>query len=448
MQEAQHTAARVYSLPQFVTGRYRVLVERLDATGEAVARVIAPLEPASAGDLARVYHLRDTPAPEPSEFTFIGGLPGEVLDVEARWTLPRPDRRPSRHVPPPFVRVVHVVEASPERVEAPCALFGECGGCQFQHIVYAAQLHWKRERVLGALAAHGLERLAVEATRGCENPWHYRNHMRFSVNREGRAGLTARGSHRVLEVSSCHIAHPAINRALDAVRDASLTHPQLAVRVGDASRDIMLLPAQDETVGERLTATGLRVCATEMEERLLGVPFRIRPSSFFQTNTAQANQMARLVLERLPTGPDTTLVDAYCGVGTFAALMARQAGKVIAIEESASSIRDAAWNLREFENVEIVQAKVEDALPQLHAIVAGLVIDPPRAGCHRSVLAALAMRRVPRVVYVSCNPDTLARDLAILCDQASAYRVVSVQPLDMFPQTAHVETIATLEACT
>lgn len=447
MQEAQHTAARVYSPPQFVTGRYRVLVERLEATGEAVARVIVPVEPASASDLAKVYHLHNTPAPEPHEFTFVGGLPGEVLDIEARWTLPRPDRRPSRHVPPPFVRVVRVVESSPERVEAPCVLFGECGGCQFQHMDYAAQLRWKQDRVLGALAAHGLGHITVEQTRGCENPWHYRNHMRFSVNREGRAGLTARGSHRVLEVSSCHIAHPAINRALDAVRDAPLTRPQLAVRVGDASGDILLLPAQDEKVGERLTAAGLCVRGTEMEERLLGVPFRIRPSSFFQTNTAQANQMARLVLERLPTGPEATLVDAYCGVGTFAALMARQAGKVIAIEESASSIRDAAWNLREFENVEILQAKVEDALPGLHTRVDGLVIDPPRAGCHRAVLAALTAHRVPRVVYVSCNPDTLARDLATLCAQAGAYRVVCVQPLDMFPQTAHVETIATLEAC-
>ena len=136
-----------------------------------------------------------------------------------------------------------------------------------------------------------------------------------------------------------------------------------------------------------------------------GARFRIRPSSFFQTNTTQANRMAALVLEYLPAGPDVTLVDAYCGVGAFARLMAARAGTVLAIEESASAIRDARWNLREAPNVEIVQAKVEDVLPGMARRLDGLVIDPPRAGCQRPVLDALIARRVPRVVYVSCNPD-------------------------------------------
>jgi 23S rRNA (uracil1939-C5)-methyltransferase len=156
--------------------------------------------------------------------------------------------------------------------------------------------------------------------------------------------------------------------------------------------------------------------------------------------------MARLVLEALPGGPDVTLVDAYCGVGTFARLMAERAGRVLAIEESASAIRDARYNLRETPNVEIVQAKVEDVLPQMRERLDGLVIDPPRAGCQRSVLDALIERRVPRVVYVSCGPETLARDLRLLCLESGAYELVSVQPLDMFPQTAHIENIAVLQA--
>src|SRR5262249_22673791 len=160
-----------------------------------------------------------------------------------------------------------------------------------------------------------------------------------------------------------------------------------------------------------------------------GARFRIRPSSFFQTNTPQANRMMELVLARLPGGPDATLVDAYCGVGTFARLLAGRAGRVIAIEESASAIRDARWNLRDAPNVEIVQAKVEEALPQLAERLDGLVIDPPRAGCQRPVLDALLARRVPRVVYVSCNPDTLARDLSYLCQRAGGYRIEAVQPL-------------------
>lgn len=446
MSQPQPVIEQAPTAPRFVTGLYRVFVERLDARGEAQARVVQALRPVSLEDLARVYHLGDRPAPEPSEFSFIGGMPCETLDIEARWTLPRPDRRPSRRIPAPAVRVTRVVDGRDDRVSPPCPLFGACGGCQFQHMAYPAQLRWKTERVRDALVAHGLDDSVVSETVGCEQPWRYRNHMRFSVNREGRAGLTERSGRRVIEIEECHIAHPAVGVALAAVRDQTLPRPQLVVRVGDDTGDIMLQPPATSPVRERLQAAGLRVCDAEMDERLLGVPFRIRPSSFFQTNTAQANKMASIVLGLLPTGPEVSLVDAYSGVGVFAALMAGRAGKVVAIEESASSIRDARWNLRSFPNVEILQAKVEDALPRLSGQLDGLVIDPPRAGCQRIVLDTLIACRVPRVVYVSCNPETLARDLALLTGASGAYRMVSAQPLDMFPQTAHIETIVALEA--
>src|SRR5262249_13459193 len=182
----------------------------------------------------------------------------------------------------------------------------------------------------------------------------------------------------------------------------------------------------------------------EFEEELAGRRFRIRPSSFFQTNTTQANVMARLALEALPSGAESTLVDAYCGVGTFARLMAERAGRGLAIEESAAALRGPRAHLADALNVEIVKGKVEEILPGMTERVDGLVIDPPRAGCQRPVLDALIARRVPRVVYISCGPESLARDLAILCLESGAYRLVSLQPLDMFPQTAHSENSGVL----
>jgi 23S rRNA (uracil1939-C5)-methyltransferase len=143
--------------------------------------------------------------------------------------------------------------------------------------------------------------------------------------------------------------------------------------------------------------------------------------------------------------PARTVVDAYCGVGTFALVLARHVEKVIAIEESASAIKDAQWNLREVSNVDILKGKVEDVLPTLAEQIEGLVIDPPRAGCQKVVLDALVQHPVARVVYVSCEPATLARDLHILCHLQPAYHLYSVQPLDMFPQTAHIECVAILE---
>jgi 23S rRNA (uracil1939-C5)-methyltransferase len=190
-----------------------------------------------------------------------------------------------------------------------------------------------------------------------------------------------------------------------------------------------------------------------MEERLAGELFRIRPSSFFQTNTAQAEKMVQMVLSALFKHEEQhkeqlTIVDAYCGVGTFALLLARHVGKVIAIEESASAIKDAQWNMRTVANVEILKGKVEDMLPSLSSRIDGLVIDPPRAGCQRVILDALIQHPVARIVYVSCDPSTLARDLNILCHLHPTYRLHSIQPLDMFPQTAHIECIALLERTT
>ena len=432
--------------PRSVGGVYRVRVDALTTTGEAQGQVIGVLREPGPEEFAQVFGPPYDPACPPRNFTFIGGLPGEVVEIEVYWSLPRPGRRRAKHPPAPQVRVGAVIEADGERVAAPCPVFGACGGCQLQHLAYPAQLAWKTQRVRAALVAVGFASAPVVAAIGCEPPWHYRNHMRFSVNRAGEAGLTARGSHRVLPLHECPIAHPRINDALAALAGEALPQPQVLLRYGDATGQLLLQPAPGVGLRARLVARGLDVRDGEIEEALHGARFRIRPSSFFQTNTPQANRMMDLVLARLPGGPEATLVDAYCGVGTFARLLAERAGRVLAIEESASAIRDARWNLRETPQVTIMQAKVEDVLPTLAERLDGLVIDPPRAGCQRPVLDALVARRVPRVVYVSCDPDTLARDLAYLCLRTGAYRLVEVQPLDMFPQTAHIENVVTLEA--
>ncbi len=382
------------------------------------------------------------------------GLPGErvTIGVEAP-PQPRPGKHRRRWKPrPPRVWITEIHEASPMRVSAPCPVFGTCGGCQLQHMRYDAQLAWKHTVVRQLLSETGNFRdPPLLETVPCDVPWHYRNHMRFSVNRAGQAGLTARGTHRVLPLTSCPIAHEQINRALAVLGQHPNERPQVLIRCGTATGQVLIQPHPQPEVREQLATTGLEVRAETMEEVLLGETFRIRPSSFFQTNTAQAEKMAQMVLHGLLNGRDDrtlTIIDAYCGVGTFALLLARHVGKVIAIEESASAIKDAQWNLQnmhDVNNVEFMQGKVEDLLPSLAMHVDGLVIDPPRAGCQRTVLDALARHPVARIVYVSCDPSTLARDLDILCHQHAAYSLYSVQPLDMFPHTAHIECITVLE---
>ena len=435
---------------RFVVGRYRAWVAALEPDGQARAVLVEALEEPSEADFLAVYGPGWLERPELQRraevFSVTGALPGEVIELEASWSLPRPGRKRARKTPAPVTRLTRVIEASPERVEPRCAVFGECGGCQFQSMAYPAQLAWKTERVRDLLRAAGFDEPPVLPAIGCEPPWGYRNHMRFAVNREGQVGLTARGTRRVLPLTECPIAHPRINEALALLAQSPQPRPQALVRYGVATGQILIQPAPTSETQDALAAAGMEPREADMEEKVGGARFRIRPSSFFQTNTGQANVMARLALESLPAGPDVTLVDAYCGVGVFARLMAGQAGRVLAIEESASAVRDARWNLRDAPNVEVVQAKVEDDLPQRGERLDGLIIDPPRAGCLRPVLDALAARRPPVVVYISCDPTTLARDLAYLCLGAKAYRVRSVQPLDMFPQTAHIENVVTLDA--
>ena len=381
------------------------------------------------------------------------GLPGErvTLAIEAPAT-PRPGKRRRHWKPrPPRIWITEIHEASPLRVQASCAVFGTCGGCQLQHMRYEEQLRWKHDTV-----AHLLQEVGhftdppLLATVPCDDPWHYRNHMRFSVNRLGQPGLTARGSHRVLPLEQCPIAQPHINQALSILSQHENARPQVLVRCGVGNQQLMLQPAPAPEIAQQLSEAGLEVHTETMEEVLGGETFRIRPSSFFQTNTAQAEKMARMVLDGILSSEadearQQTIVDAYCGVGTFALLLARHVHKVIAIEESPSAIKDAQWNLRDVENVEIIKGKVEAMLPGLAAQIDGFVIDPPRAGCQADVLQALIEHPVARIVYVSCEPSTLARDLDILCHVHPAYQLRSIQPLDMFPQTAHIESIAVLE---
>ena len=374
------------------------------------------------------------------------GLPGERVTIAIEAAK---QRRPGKHrrrwrPGPPRAWITEIHEASPLRRQAPCPVFGTCGGCQLQHMEYEEQLAWKRAIVDQLLReVGGFERPPLLETIACDNPWHYRNHMRFSVNRNGEVGLTARGTHRVLPLARCPIADEQINRALRVISQVPNERPQVLIRCGSSSGQMLIQPQPGPEVTEQLAANGLDIRSDTLEERLAGETFRIRPSSFFQTNTAQAEKMVQMVVKGL--APAHTVVDAYCGVGTFALVLARHVEKVIAIEESASAIKDAQWNLREVSNVDILKGKVEDVLPTLAEQIDGLVIDPPRAGCQKVVLDALVQHPVARVVYVSCEPATLARDLHILCHLQSAYHLHSVQPLDMFPQTAHIESVAILE---
>ena len=359
-----------------------------------------------------------------------GGIPGER--VKAR--IIRYRRRRRQHT---SAVVSEVLDSSPYRITAPCPYFGACTGCQWQHIAYDYQLELKRNRVVEALAQHTeLAGISVSPTLPSPKIFGYRNHARFTIRDSGMLGFINRLTRRFVRVEDCALMHPWINQALRTLQGKAVETTQLSVRYGVNTGDWLIQPTMHNP--DISLPTGQTHYWEQMHDRKL----RIASPSFAQVNTPQAERLADLVGERLQLSGSELLVDAYAGVGTFAVLLADSARRVIAIEESSAAVDDAAVNIEGIENLEFVCSRTEDYLDSLEEPPDAVILDPPRVGCHPATLDALIRRKPKRTVYVSCDPDTLARDLSRLA--AGGFSVTSVEPMDMFPQTYHTECVATL----
>jgi 23S rRNA (uracil1939-C5)-methyltransferase len=422
-----------------------------------------------------------------------GALPGErvqakVLKVKKQYG---------------YAKLLRVLEPSPDRVEAPCPIYARCGGCQLQHLDYAAQLRWKRQIVVDNLERIGKLKVAPDAsaegegivvhpTIGMSEPWRYRNKVQVPFGEEEGGligGFYAQGSHRIIDMDVCLIQHESgddvvaqvkrIGQELGISAYNEETHTGLlrhvVVKVGFRTGEVMVvlvtngekIPHLEECV-ERIRASvrGVAsICQNVNEARtnvifgdktyvlwgrevifdFIGdVKFAISPRSFFQVNPVQTEVLYGKALEYAGLTGEETVVDAYCGIGTISLFLARQARQVYGVEIVPEAIEDARVNaeLNGIRNVQFEAGRAEDLLPAWQR--AGLrpdvvVVDPPRKGCDASLLETLLALQPRRIVYVSCNPSTLARDLRVLED--GGYRTAEVQPVDMFPHTVHVECV-------
>ncbi|MFQ5934392.1 MAG: class I SAM-dependent RNA methyltransferase, partial [Dehalococcoidia bacterium] len=318
------------------------------------------------------------------------GIPGEKVVVEVR------------HEKRDYVkgRVKRVLEPSPHRTTPPCQYFGTCGGCQWQHIEYSFQLELKQKILREQLARIGkLDSPHVLPTLPSPSPWHYRNHARFSTNSDGRLGFVKADSYRFLPIDYCHLMHPEINSLLAQLQGQKAGVHQVSVRYGVGSGERLIQPELEHS-------DEVESGQTHFHEILFGYRFRVSSASFFQVNAFQAERIVGAVRDRLDLKGNEFLVDAYAGVGTFAALLAPYVKKVMAIEESASAVADADVNCAPFRNIELAVSKAEVALPQLQERPDAVILDPPRVGCHKRVLETLLDLSPPRIVYVSCDPAT------------------------------------------
>ena len=358
-----------------------------------------------------------------------GGIDGEDVEVEVV-------RRHRRYL---AARVVRVLEPSPHRIEPPCPHFGACTGCQWQHITEEHQRELKRLAVVDALERiGGLDVAPVADIIPAPAPFGYRNHARFTVGPQGALGYVNRESRRFVSIDRCMLMDEAINTTLDQLQGNCADTTQLSVRYGTGTGDVLVQPTLRNP--DVPIATGQK----HFRERMGGHVFRVGSPSFFQVNTPQAERMVDLIREELELAGNELVADVYAGVGTFAVLLAPHCDHVIAIEESSAAMDDAEVNCEGIPNLELLRARAEDALAEMERCPDAIVLDPPRAGCAPSMLESLVRLRPKKIVYVSCDPSTLARDLKVLC--AGGFQLRKVQPIDMFPQTHHVECVATLVA--
>lgn len=386
-------------------------------------------------------------------------------------------------------QLLEIIEAAPERVTPVCSVFSSCGGCQLQHLDYQAQLQMKREIVSNALQRiGGFKDIDVHLTLGMAEPWAYRNKGHFRVSKaEGNIslGFYEEASHKQVQESCRHLFSQAVVELLDSLPDLLEQHQvpiasdvdagirHIMVRESSSRGEILMVLILSEPLNYDFSAIAREICknnprvvgvCTNINPRKAGpilgrdieivygkgelldtigpYTFRISPHSFFQVNNHQTEVLYSKALEYAALKGEELVVDAYCGIGTISLYLANQAKKVIGVEVVAEAIQDAEENARlnKVSNVEFIQGEAEKVLPEL--VEKGLqpqvvVVDPPRKGCGQPLLDSILQVKPERLVYVSCNPATLARDLKHLA--TGGYQVQEVQPVDMFPQTGHVE---------
>ncbi|GAE28537.1 RNA methyltransferase [Halalkalibacter wakoensis JCM 9140] len=414
-------------------------------------------------------------------------LPGEVADIKVVKTNKGYG----------FARLLEIKQESEHRAEPLCPIYHQCGGCQIQHLNYDAQLVSKQKQVKDVLERiGGLKDVTVHPTLGMDNPWRYRNKAQVPIGEEGGlvvAGFYQKRSHRIINMDECLIQHEENDQIIHVVKNiankygiraydeqkhrGTLRH--VVARKGKITDEVMVvlvtrgkeLPNKKNIIEDIIAAVPnvksiVQNINTKRTNVIFGdetnvlwgeeyiydyigdIKFAISARSFYQVNPEQTKVLYDKALEYANLTGEETVIDAYCGIGTISLFLAQKAKHVYGVEIVPDAIADAKRNaeLNGMTNVDFAVGEAEKIMPWWYAqgIRADVVVvDPPRKGCDQELLDTILSMKPKRVVYVSCNPATLARDLKVLDE--GGYTTKEVQPVDMFPHSSHVESVAVLE---
>lgn len=398
-----------------------------------------------------------------------------------------------------FGRLIETYEQSKHRTNAPCPIYSQCGGCQLQHLSYEGQLDFKKkqvEQVLTRIGKLNLTKVHVHPTLGMNDPWNYRNKAQVPIGeREGGlvAGFYQKRSHDIIDMERCLIQQAENDDIVQAVKSICETYGirayneekhkgwlrHIMVRYGLVTKEMMVVfvsktadfPHKNDIIKEitiqfpqvksivqNINNRRTNVIFGDETKVLWGeeyiydkigdVKFAISARSFYQVNPEQTKVLYDKALEYAGLTGEESVIDAYCGIGTISLFLAQKAKRVFGVEIVPEAIEDAKRNaeLNGMTNAEFAVGEAEVVIPEWYKqgnTADVIVVDPPRKGCDEALLKTIIDMKPKRVVYVSCNPGTLARDLQVL--ELGGYETVEVQPVDMFPHTTHVECVALIE---
>ncbi|MEF9918726.1 MAG: 23S rRNA (uracil(1939)-C(5))-methyltransferase RlmD [Eubacterium sp.] len=433
-------------------------------------------------NLVDITHSGEGVGREENMIVFVdGGVPGDKAEVEIT-TLKKTYA---------LGKILNIIEPSPERVEPACPYFGKCGGCQLLHVNYAEQLRIKGKMVKDAIERIGdLKTVEVEPVIGMENPTRYRNKAQYKIDKKGM-GFYEKKSHHIIPITDC-LTQPkscsdVIKTFNELVKTAELSIYNEHVRKGYlrgilqrtnlAGENMIIIIVNGKSLSKKEimidailkgipnvksifvnvnTSKGNAILGKKsthiygqmrLDEVIGELHYSISPNSFFQVNSIQTKVLYDLVKKMADLKGSETLFDLYCGTGTIGLYLAKGAKEIYGIEIVGDAVRDARENaeLNKIENATFIEGKAEIETGKL--VEKGIkpdiiVLDPPRKGCEPEILEMIHTLKTKKVIYVSCNPSTLARDLKIMAE--NGYNVDTIQPIDLFPGTGHVETVVKL----
>ncbi len=366
-------------------------------------------------------------------------------------------------------KLEQVLSVSPDRTDPPCPYFFKCGGCAYQHIAYPRQLELKRQVLKDSLKRIGGVDIEVNPVLGMDNPWRYRNKVEWhtgSKSGQHTMGYYLNDSRVLMGIDSCLLISQEMQDYSNYIKDHldELNIPdgcEVIIRQFSANQEMMLIfggtGSREINFAKMLNykevasiysveagVAQLHYGDQTLPEKIFNLKYQVSPLAFFQVNHQQTEKMMEIIKDYAQLGPNDTVLDAYCGTGSIALNLAGSVRKVVGVESFKAAIRDAKRNAfkNKITNCKFIKGVCEQIIPGLDEQFDVVILDPPRTGCKRELIEALIKMAPQRLVYVSCNPATLARDLALFVK--TGYKVGEVQPIDMFPQTSHCEVCCLL----